>query len=188
MRIWLSVLMMLLGGVVAAAGDFDGSLRGHVHVAINCASSALYLRAINALRSSAGVSEVGALYLTNLLCFTPVVSIIYLTNEGSKVVAFPEWGQTGFLIALFGSSALAGLLNYLVFLSAAVNSPLTTSITGQAKNVVGSLGGYLLLPHSAGGGVGPAQVMNVSGCLIGLCASMWYAVLKFRERFPVRVV
>jgi hypothetical protein len=108
LRIWLSVLMMLLGGVVAAAGDFDGSLRGHVHVAINCASSALYLRAINALRSSAGVSEVGALYLTNLLCFTPVVSIIYLTNEGSKVVAFPEWGQTGFLIALFGSSALAG--------------------------------------------------------------------------------
>jgi len=46
--------------------------------------------------------------------------------------------------------ALAGLLNYLVFLSAAVNSPLTTSITGQAKNVVSSLGGYLLLPTSAG--------------------------------------
>ena len=145
-----SVIMMLVGGVVAAAGDLDGTWLGYVQVAVNCASSALYLRAINALRRSAGVSEVGALFLTNILCFGPVLAGIYLTDERARVLRFEHFGDAGFRAALFGSAALAGLLNYLVFLSAAVNSPLTTSITGQAKNVVGSLGGYLLLPASAG--------------------------------------
>jgi len=64
--IWLSVLVMLLGGLIAAAGDFEGSIRGHVHVCINCAASALYLRAINTLRRSAGVSEVPPSILHNL--------------------------------------------------------------------------------------------------------------------------
>jgi hypothetical protein len=58
--IWLSVLVMLVGGLIAAAGDFEGSTRGYVQVCVNCASSALYLRAINTLRRSAGVSEVPA--------------------------------------------------------------------------------------------------------------------------------
>jgi hypothetical protein len=70
--IWLSVLVMLLGGLIAAAGDFEGSIRGHVHVCINCAASALYLRAINTLRRSAGVSEVPPSKCTTFLlpaCF-----------------------------------------------------------------------------------------------------------------------
>jgi len=64
--IWLSVLVMLVGGLIAAAGDFEGSIRGHVNVCINCAASALYLRAINTLRRSAGVSEVPPSFWHNL--------------------------------------------------------------------------------------------------------------------------
>ena len=90
--------------------------------------------------------------------------------------AYPHLGDTGFQLALIGSAGLAGMLNYLVFLSATVNSPLTTSITGQAKNVIGSLGGYLLMPSSAGGGPVSERLLNVAGCCIGLCASMWYGV------------
>jgi len=183
-RIWLAVLFMLMGAVVAAAGDLDGTLRGYVQVFLNCLSSAIYLRAINQLRKNAGVSEVGALYLTNLLCLAPVLTTIWLSDEGNRVLLFPHAAEAGFQIALFGSAALAGLLNYLVFLSAAVNSPLTTSITGQAKNVVSALGGYLLLPSSAGGGIGPDRLVNAAGCSIGLCASMWYGFLKYRERYP----
>lgn len=63
--IWLSVLVMLVGGLIAAAGDLEGSTRGHVHVCINCAASALYLRAINTLRRSAGVSEVPSSFWNN---------------------------------------------------------------------------------------------------------------------------
>jgi len=49
---------------------------------------------------------------------------------------------------------------------------------------VSSLGGYFLLPASAGGGVGADKLVNISGCAVGLLGSMWYAWLKFRQRFP----
>lgn len=75
--------------------------------------------------------QVGALYLTNLICLIPVTVVIWATNEAQGVAAFPRATDPGFQVALFWSAALAGLMNYLVFLSAAVNSPLTTSITGQ---------------------------------------------------------
>ena len=177
-----SVALMLAGGVVAAAGDFDGTWQGYVQVAVNCAASALYLRAINTLRRSAGVSEVGALFLTNLLCLGPVLMGMLVTREFSRVALFAHFGDTGFRLALFGSAALAGLLNYFVFLSAAVNSPLTTSITGQAKNVVGSLGGYLLLPASAGPSV-PLHP-DVSCCHCFLRAG---AVTNWRRHMRARI-
>ncbi len=61
---------------------------------------------------------------------------------------------------------------------------LTWCAPGQAKNVVSSLGGYFLLPASAGGGVGADKLVNIGGCAVGLLGSMWYACLKFRQRFP----
>ena len=73
----------------------------------------------------------GALFLTNIICLIPVAATIMATSEARSVAAFPHARDPGFQFALLWSATLAGLMNYLVFLSAAVNSPLTTSITGQ---------------------------------------------------------
>uniref|UniRef100_A0A7S4MYY6 Sugar phosphate transporter domain-containing protein n=1 Tax=Guillardia theta TaxID=55529 RepID=A0A7S4MYY6_GUITH len=175
MSIWLSIVLMLLGAILAGLGDFEGSLRGYVHVACNCLSSALYLRAVTQVKKKTGMSEMGVLMYTNMWCLLPVALFVLLSSEFHRVSSFPLLTDSGFLASLFGSSILSGLLNYLVFLSASVNSPLTTCVTGQAKNVVSSLGGFIFMP--------PAEysIVHISGCLLGLMASVWYATLKFLD-------
>jgi len=173
--IWLSIVLMLLGAILAGLGDFEGSLRGYVHVACNCISSALYLRAVTHVKKRTGMSEMGILLYTNIWCIFPVAIFVVLSSEFQRVSSFPLLADFGFLASLFGSSILSGLLNYLVFLSASVNSPLTTCVTGQAKNVVSSLGGFIFMP--------PAELslVHISGCLVGLVASIWYATLKYLD-------
>jgi len=176
-RIWMSVLVMLTGAIVAAKGDFQGTMHGYSHVLLNCVSSAMYLRAVTQAKRDTGMSELGVLLYTNLACLPLTLSALWYYNEAAAVMQFEGFRDVRFQAALFASAIMAGLLNYLVFLSASVNSPLTTCITGQAKNVVGSLGGFLLWPTPASG-----NPVHLSGCGIGLAGSIWYAVQKYQER------
>jgi hypothetical protein len=153
------------------------------------------------------------LFLTNLWTLPLTALTMLALGEARAVAAFPRLLEPGLVAALAASALLAGALNYLVFLSASVNSPLTTSVigaalsrtrtpprprplgtrawrglrapsgaaarraahaprarAGQAKNVVGSLGGFLLFPPPGG-----AEPAHVAGCTVGLVASLWYA-------------
>jgi len=172
--IWGSVVLMLLGALLAAHGDIEGSAVGYLQVLVNCVSSAQYLREVGRVKRAAALSEVGILFYTNLLCIPVASAGILAAGEHSALARFEPPGP-GFWGWLGASASLAGLLNYLVFLSATVNSPLTTSVAGQVKNVAGSLGGYILMPSAA-----LRDPAHLGGILLGLFASMWYASLKYK--------
>lgn len=71
----------------------------------------------------------------------------------------------------------AFLLNYLIFLCSTVNSPLTTSITGQLKNILQTLVGLFLF-----GDVIPTMAFGV-GLGISTVASIFYGHVKARLAF-----
>mmetsp|Transcript_32355 Transcript_32355/g.75319 ORF Transcript_32355/g.75319 Transcript_32355/m.75319 type:complete len:345 (-) Transcript_32355:183-1217(-) len=172
--IWASVALMLTGALVAARNDIEGSAVGYAQVLVNCVSSAQYLREVGRVKKAASLSELGVLYYTNVLCIPVVAACFLATGEYAQLARFEPSGGA-FWAWLGASASLAGLLNYLVFLSATVNSPLTTSVAGQVKNVAGSLGGYILLPSAA-----LRDPAHLGGILLGLFASIWYASLKYR--------
>uniref|UniRef100_A0A7S0VL66 Sugar phosphate transporter domain-containing protein n=1 Tax=Hemiselmis tepida TaxID=464990 RepID=A0A7S0VL66_9CRYP len=173
-RIWASVGLMLVGALVAAHSDIEGTAAGYAQVLVNCVASAQYLREVGRVKRAAGLTELGVLLYTNVLCIPVATACIFAAGEHVKLARFEPSGSA-FWPWLGASATLAGLLNYLVFLSATVNSPLTTSVAGQVKNVAGSLGGYFLLPSAA-----LRDPAHLGGILLGLCASMWYASLKYR--------
>ena len=71
----------------------EASAWGVAHVTLNCVSSALYLRHITALRSCAGVSEVGALYMTNILSILPVIIFICAMGEVTHFTLAQAYAQ-----------------------------------------------------------------------------------------------
>lgn len=73
------------------------------------------------------------------------------------------------------SSVHAFLLNWLIFLCSTINSPLTTSITGQIKNIVTTLLGFCLFGGIAIGWEG------IIGLILSTAASLWYAYLKYEQ-------
>ncbi len=73
------------------------------------------------------------------------------------------------------SSVQAFLLNYLIFLCSIVNSPLTTSITGQIKNILATVMGFFLF-----GGM-PMTIAAALGLSTSTLASIWYGQIKYEQ-------
>lgn len=73
------------------------------------------------------------------------------------------------------SSVQAFLLNYLIFLCSIVNSPLTTSITGQIKNILTTVMGFFLF-----GGM-PMTIAAALGLSTSTLASIWYGQIKYDQ-------
>lgn len=74
------------------------------------------------------------------------------------------------------SSLQAFLLNYTIFLCSTYNSPLVTSVTGQIKAVVQTIGGLFLF------GAVPLTTSLMIGLLLGTIASFWYTEIKYQQQ------
>jgi len=70
---------------------------------------------------------------------------------------------------------LAFAVNYTTFWCTNVNSPLTTSVTGQAKNILTTFAGILAFGLAS-------TPMLVWGLTLGLLGSAYYSYVKFDEQ------
>lgn len=81
-----------------------------------------------------------------------------------------------FLASLLAASSLGVGMTYVVFLSATVNSPLLTSVTGNMKDVVSTvLGAYIF-------GDFVPSTLKVAGIAISFVGGGVFAVAKLSER------
>ena len=76
------------------------------------------------------------------------------------------------MVVLGTSVALGVVISFAISLCATVNSPLATSITGNAKDVVGTLLGWVLF----GGFV--ATTNSVTGLLLSFSGAAYYSYIK----------
>jgi len=171
----LSVVFMVFGASVAGYGDLTFNLIGYVLVMINCVITALYLVYIAKTTAETKLDTFGLMYYNNILSF-PFVLVMAFVFEYNDVINFPLASDYGFQICFVMSAVQAFLLNYFIFLCSTINSPLTTSITGQLKNILTTIFGLFAF--------GDVQISGllISGLVLSTIASVWYAWIKLDQK------
>jgi len=170
----LSVIFMVLGATIAGLGDIDFSMFGYTLVMLNCLITALYLVYIAKTTAETKLDTFGLMFYNSLLSI-PVVVLCVLLFE-SDVIYYPDVFDYGFQICFLMSSVLAFLLNYFIFLCFTINSPLTTSITGQLKNIFTTIIGLFLF-HDV-----KLTWTLIGGLFLSTLASIWYAWIKYQQK------
>jgi hypothetical protein len=169
-----SVYLMVFGAVIAGWGDLEFHLLGYVLIFINCVFTAWYLLAIKKAKDETGLNTFGFMFYNNLFSL-PLFAVIVLVTEAQSVIHFPYWTDPGFLFCFLMSSIQAFFLNYFIFLCSIVNSPLTTSITGQLKNILTTIFGFFLF-----GGI-KWTVSTAIGLTLSSVAGVWYGYIKHMQ-------
>lgn len=181
----ICVMLMGSGAFVSAVDDVSFSKIGYTLVFINNMFTAAYLAIIKRTMKETKFDPVALLYYTGLLSIPLVTSIVFYSGELKDVVsAFrtqPELCTSGFIMAITLTACGAFAVNVSTSLCTHITSPLTTSVTGQVKNVLQTLLGMFSW------GFVPT-VTNLGGLIVALCAQLWFGYLKFLERESEQVV
>lgn len=171
--IWLSILIMVMGGFIAGATDLSFSLTGYLLVAVCCFSTALYLVLIVRIGKRSGLDTFGLLFYNNLLAFPlMLVYLVFFTNELLHIPDYEHIVDIKFWAFLTFSAALATVLNVAIFLCTRFNSPLATTVTGQMKDFV-TIGFGLFIFGDV-----TLNTPNLIGLAISLLGSCVYSVIK----------
>lgn len=92
-----SVLLMVVGALVAGAGDLSWSFVGYSLTLLNCVVTSGYLVYIKKTSQSTKLDELTMMLYNNLLSM-PAVLIVIAFTEIDLVMAFPLWYDPGFLV------------------------------------------------------------------------------------------
>jgi len=174
-----AVGLMLAGALLAGANDLNFELLGYAIVMLYNAATAAYLVLVNHL--SAAEKERGGsqqlkswdfMFYNNLISIPLLLVIIACTGETAAAWNSPHWSSFGFHVSLFCSSVLAFVLNYAIFWNTAVNSALTQTVSGQAKDIVVVALGFALFDDAH------VEAKNIAGVTLGFAGSIVYACSK----------
>jgi len=117
----------------------------------------------------------GLMFYNNIMSL-PIVVVIVLLTEKNELMSFTKWTDIGFQMCFLMSSIQAFLLNYFMFVCSTVNSPLTTSITGQMKSILQTIFGLFTF-----GGVHLTPPL-AAGLTMSTIGGIWYGVVKYQEQ------
>lgn len=175
----LSVIILTSGAFVSALGDVTFSLHGYILVFINNALTAAYLASIKRVMRDLNLDPISLLYYTNILALPIIIILALATRDLQSAYAFyfasPHLrNSTFFLPALTCVAASAFCVNLSTSICTHVTSPLTTSVAGQAKNVLQSLLGFFSW------GYVPTP-LNVAGLMVALGGQIAFAVCKYHD-------
>ncbi len=147
-----AVLMMAFGALLAAWDTFDSNALGYAITLVNNVITAASYALQKGYSASTGLSTWDLMY-ANSLCATPIVVVLLiLTGEPARVAEFPALWQPGFIAGVLTASSMGILLTYTSVQCTLLTSPLTTSVTGNAKDLVTTSVGWLLFGNFAATG------------------------------------
>jgi len=139
----ITVVFMVLGAAIAGWADMTSDLLGYILALASVLVTAGYLIFIKKTSNDTQLNTFGLIFYNNLLAL-PMQIIIVWWLEWDGVQTYDGYSNGGFQFSFFMSTIQGFLLNYLIFLCSTVNSPLTTSITGQMKNLFTTIIGLFL--------------------------------------------
>lgn len=168
-----AVLLVLLGTIIASSESFGTEAIGYVFTLANNVLTAISLNVTRKFSDTHGVKGFGLVFYNSLVALPLAASLTLLTGEAAYTWHFP-WTGAAFAAVLFASS-LGVLMTYAVFLCTTVNSPLVTSVTGNAKDVVSTLVGAILFPGFKFTG------RTITGLLLSFSGSGIFSYVKIRE-------
>jgi len=166
----LSVLVMVLGSFIGGWGDLQFDLFGYCMVLLNNLVTALNLVFIKKTLSDTKLAAdtFGVLYYNSLISIPFLLALSALSGELSALSVYPHWHNPSFQVSFLISALMSFLMNYSTYWCTEVNSALTTSVTGQVKNVLSSFAALSMFGMKA-------TPMLVTGLTVGLIGSIMYA-------------
>jgi solute carrier family 35 protein len=168
-----SLLVILFGAVIAGIGDLSFDLISYACVMINNMLTAGYLIAAKKLDKGKTVLNANGKVFYNSLVSIPWLLLLALFNGELVAVQQYEFLYTfDFQIAFLFSAVLAFLVNAATFWCTSATTPLTTSVTGQTKNILVTFLGMFLF-----GDVQPTALL-LFGLLISIIGSIWYSYVE----------
>ncbi|KAL3683416.1 hypothetical protein R1sor_001438 [Riccia sorocarpa] len=177
-KVTLSVILVGLGVVIAAAGDFSFDPMGYAMALTSVFFQTAYLVLVERSGADGGLSS------TELMLFNSVLSLPFLVafilGTGELWISIPELTSKmvslSFSFMVIMSLIMGIVLNFTMFLCTIVNSALTTTIVGVLKGVGSTILGFVLL-----GGV-EVHALNVTGLVINTLGGISYSFVKYQEK------
>jgi len=169
----LAVSLLISGAVVAAYNDLYFEAVAYSVVFLNNAATAGYLHITKDVKEE--VSKFGLLFY-NCIISIPILYILAIVSEEFTYVAsFEHLNNLIFQIFFLCGGVMAFALNITTAWCTQTNSPLTTCITGQTKNILTTILGALIFDDFA------YNNLIALGIGISIVGSFFYAYIKYRQ-------
>jgi len=177
LQIIASTVLILLGAIVGGWGDLHFDPFGYALTFFVNFTTSLSLTLIPKLGTAANLNPFGLMLYQITISFPFVLFFIILTGEYQQVLLYEHLNNVGFQASFFLSSAQIFLLNYTLFYCTQLNSPLTTTVTGNIKNIGETALGFAFFDV-------PLDPINILGIFLGFLGSMVYSLIKYLEQPP----
>lgn len=172
----LSVAVMTLGSLVAALGDAQANLLGYALVFVNNFATAAYLVVLKRAAKTLKLGSVAMTFYVNLVSIPIALLICIVTGQLQAAVATmratPALRGGAFVFAIVASSCSAFAINLSTLWCTSVNTPLTTAIAGQTKNMLQTMLGLVLWDFQL-------TALNIFGLLVAAVGSGLFGHAKF---------
>lgn len=166
----MSVITMIFGSLIGGWGDLQFDLWGYFMVLCNNLVTALNLVFIKKTlnETKLATDTFGVLYYNSLLSIPCLLLLSAASGELSAIPSFAHLHSVPFQLSFLISAIMSFLMNYSTFWCTEVNSALTTSVTGQVKNVLSSFVALSLFGTKS-------TPTLITGLCVGLVGSFMYA-------------
>ncbi|XP_063311031.1 nucleotide sugar transporter SLC35D2-like [Pelobates fuscus] len=131
----LSVVLMVLGALIAASFDLSFNLEGYIIVLLNDLFTALYGVYTKEKIDPKELGKYGVLFYNASFMILPTLLFTLWTGEFWQAVSFSEWTNIYFTAQFVLSCLMGFILLYSIVLCSYYNSALTTTVIGALKNV-----------------------------------------------------
>jgi drug/metabolite transporter (DMT)-like permease len=138
-----SVGVIVLGTLLAGWDTLNDDILGYsltlANNVLTAAASVLQKQLCDKLK----LSTVGVVYANAIIAAPLSAFFIIATGEIDKIIAFPYNGSAIFWTGFFLASVMGFFLTFTSILSTTYNSPLATSVTGNAKDIATTAIGWV---------------------------------------------
>jgi hypothetical protein len=176
-----SVVLLMLGSVIAAFNDLSFNFVGYVSILISAVATTAYGTSSKMLLTGPKQRTKWELLFYNSLFAIPILSVaIHYRGDGySAVYNYDQWYNLKFLAMMTVSVTMGFVLNFAILWNTQTNGPLSTTVMGSAKNVLTTYLGILGL-----GGDYIFTVTNFLGLNISMGGALLYSYVKFKAKSP----
>ncbi|KAK5583269.1 hypothetical protein RB653_004860 [Dictyostelium firmibasis] len=173
-KIIASVFVMVIGAVVAGITDLTFNSLGYSLVLLSCVFQASYLIYVKKVANN--MSTYDMLYYNSVLSLPITIFLMIVNQEVEYFQTFEHLYDRSFQVYFILSIFLGFFLNFCIFFCTSVNSPLTTSVTGQIKNIASTIIGAIIFNDVI------IHPINIIGLIINVIGSIWYSFLKLTSK------